>query len=83
MQDEKKYVWCASKKPRKGETAHVFKIECLAVIGTPYTAYSECRPAIGIRGFDMVSLADVKSFTKCDDCETFLNGKQKYLEQRR
>lgn len=83
MQDEKKYVWCANKRPRKGETAHVFKRELLTVIGTPHTAYSECRPAAAIRGIDMISLDEVKSFTRCEKCEAFMASATKYLEMRR
>jgi len=84
MQYEKQFVWCAKKNPAKGDVAHVFNRKVAdQVIGSAFSIFSECRPAIEFKGMSMIKLDGMTKFVKCDDCERFMRGNAKYLEQRR
>jgi len=84
MQDEKQFVWCAKKKPRKEDKAHVFNRKVAEqVIGSAFSIYSECRPAVEFNGASMIKLDGVPKFVKCEYCERFMRSSTKYLEQRR
>jgi len=84
MQDEKQFVWCAKKKSGKDDTAHVFNRKVAEqIIGSAFSIYSECRPAVEFKGMSMIKLDGMPKFVKCEDCERFMRGNAKYLEQRR
>jgi len=84
MQDGKQFVWCAKKNPAKGDVAHVFNRKVAEqVIGSAFSIYSECRPAIEFKGAAMIKLDGVPSFVKCENCEAFMRSDTRYLEQRR
>lgn len=84
MQDERRFVWCAKKKPGKGDVAHVFnRMVADQVIGSAFSIFSECRPAIEFKGMAIIKLDGVPKFERCDDCEEFMRSNIKFLEQHR
>lgn len=84
MQYEKQFVWCAKKKSGKDDVAHVFNRKVAEwVIGSAFSIYSECRPAVEFNGSAMIKLDGVPKFLKCYDCEAFMRSDEKFLEQRR
>lgn len=84
MQDEKRFVWCAKRKPGKGDTAHVFNRKVAEqVIGSAFSIYSECRPALEFEGAAMIKLDGVPTFVKCEECEAFMRSSTRFLEMRR
>ncbi len=84
MQSSEKFVWCAKKNPSKGETAHVFNRKVVEqVIGSAFSIFSECRPAIEFKCASTIKLDGVPKFEKCSDCEEFMRSNIKLLEQIR